>query len=82
MVFSKDAGIGAPSHAAAAMEMGFDAILLNTAVAKSGNPIQMAKGFAQAIEAGRTAYLSGIIAPQEEAAASTPLLDKPFWHQG
>ena len=76
-----DAGIGAPSHAAAAMEMGYDAVLLNTAVSKSGNPAQMASAFAQSTKAGREAYLAGIIAPQEKATASTPLIDKPFWHQ-
>lgn len=76
-----DAGIGAPSHAAQAMEMGYDAILLNTAVAKSGQPAQMANAFTKGIEAGREAYLSGIIASQESASASTPLIDKPFWHQ-
>lgn len=76
-----DAGIGAPSHAAAAMEMGYDAVLLNTAVSKSGNPAQMAGAFAAAITAGREAYLAGIIAAQESATASTPLIDKPFWHQ-
>ncbi|MCB1652247.1 MAG: thiazole synthase [Alphaproteobacteria bacterium] len=76
-----DAGIGAPSHAAAAMEMGYDAVLLNTAVAKAAEPVEMARAFAQAIEAGRSAYLSGIIAPQENASASTPLVDKPLWHQ-
>ncbi len=76
-----DAGIGAPSHAAAAMEMGYDAVLLNTAVAKAGDPTNMARAFAQSIEAGRTAFLSGIIAPQESGTPSTPLLDKPFWHQ-
>lgn len=76
-----DAGIGAPSHAASAMEMGYDAVLLNTAVSKSGDPAAMARAFALAIEAGRSAYLSGIIAPQESAEASTPLIDKPFWHQ-
>lgn len=76
-----DAGIGAPSHAAAAMEMGYDAILLNTAVSKSGRPADMALGFSKAIEAGRLAYLAGIIAPQESAEPSTPLIDKPFWHQ-
>ncbi|PCJ95135.1 MAG: thiazole synthase [Zetaproteobacteria bacterium] len=76
-----DAGLGAPSHAAQAMEMGYDAVLLNTAVAKAGNAPQMAHAFAQAIEAGRAAYLSGIIAKQEHATPSTPLLDKPFWHQ-
>lgn len=76
-----DAGIGAPSHAAAAMEMGYDAVLLNTAVAKAGNPAEMAKAFGQSIEAGRSAYLSGIIAEQQSATPSTPLIDKPFWHQ-
>ena len=76
-----DAGLGAPSHAAAAMEMGYDAVLLNTAVAKAGNPAQMAGAFADAVRAGRNAYLSGIITPQEKGAPSTPLLDKPFWHQ-
>ena len=76
-----DAGIGAPSHAAAAMEMGYDAVLLNTAVAKSGHPPEMAHAFAKGIEAGREAYLAGIIARQESATPSTPLIDKPFWHQ-
>lgn len=76
-----DAGIGAPSHAASAMEMGYDAVLLNTAVSKSGNPAQMAGAFAKAIEAGREAYLSGIIAAQESGTPSTPLIDRPFWHQ-
>ncbi len=76
-----DAGLGAPSHAAAAMEMGYDGVLLNTAVAKAGAPIKMAGAFAKAVTAGREAYLSGLIAQQESASASTPLLDTPFWHQ-
>lgn len=76
-----DAGLGAPSHAASVMEMGYDAVLLNTAVAKANDPIEMAHGFSLAVEAGRKAYLSGIIAPQEVASASTPLIDKPLWHQ-
>jgi thiazole synthase len=77
-----DAGIGAPSHAAAAMELGYDAVLLNTAVAKATDPVMMAGAFAKAIEAGREGYLAGVIAPQETAQASTPLIDRPFWHQG
>lgn len=77
-----DAGIGAPSHAAAAMEMGYDAVLLNTAVAKAKNPPQMAAAMAAAIEAGYNGYCAGIIDPQEHASASTPMIDKPFWHQG
>jgi thiazole synthase len=76
-----DAGIGAPSHAAAAMELGCDAVLLNTAVAKAVDPAAMARAFAKSIEAGREAYLAGIIMPQETASASTPLIDRPFWHQ-
>lgn len=76
-----DAGLGAPSHAAAAMEMGYDAVLLNTAVARAGDPALMAGAFARAVEAGRAAYLSGIIQPQEEASPSTPLIDRPFWQQ-
>ena len=76
-----DAGIGAPSHAAKAMEIGYDGILLNTAVAKAGDPVLMAKAFSQAIESGRNAYISGIIEEQKHATPSTPLLDQPFWHQ-
>lgn len=76
-----DAGIGAPSHAAAAMELGYDAVLLNTAVAKAGDPVTMARAFAQSIEAGHNGYCAGIIAAQENATPSTPLIDRPFWHQ-
>ena len=76
-----DAGIGTPSHAAAAMEIGYDAVLLNTAVSKAGDPAAMAGAFAKAIEAGREGYLAGLIAQQETANASTPLIDRPFWHQ-
>ena len=73
-----DAGIGAPSHAAAAMELGYDACLLNTAVAKAGDPVRMAKAMAQAIEAGRAAYLSGLMEPRDMAAPSTPVAGTPF----
>jgi thiazole synthase len=72
-----DAGIGLPSHAAAAMEIGYDAILLNTAVAKAGDPAGMARGFALAIEAGRAAFLAGPMEPRDMAAPSTPVLGKP-----
>ena len=54
-----DAGLGLPSHAAAAMELGYDGVLLNTAVAKAGDPVAMARAFGQAIEAGRAAFLAG-----------------------
>ena len=55
-----DAGLGAPSHAAEAMEMGADAVLVNTALAAAGDPAAMGKAFAQATEAGRTAYMCGL----------------------
>jgi len=68
-----DAGIGTPSQAAEAMEMGADAILANTAIATAENPALIAKAFAMAIEAGRLAYLSNLPSVSEEAAASSPL---------
>jgi len=71
-----DAGLGLPSHAAAAMEMGYDAVLLNTAVAKAGDPAAMATAFAKAVEAGRTAYLAGPMEPRDMAAPSTPVIGK------
>ena len=73
-----DAGIGTPSHAAAAMEAGFDAVLINTAVAQAQRPIDMARAFALAIEAGRVAYLAGPIEPREMAVPSTPVIGKAF----
>ncbi|WP_238696255.1 thiazole synthase [Thiomicrorhabdus sediminis] len=76
-----DSGIGKPSHALQAMEMGVDAILLNTAVAKSHNPVMMAQAFAQSIQAGRLAYQAGLMTEQHQANPSTPTLDQPFWHQ-
>ena len=73
-----DAGIGAPSHAAQAMEMGFDAVLLNSAVSQSPDPVRMAAAFGQAIEAGRSAYLAGVMAKQDFATATTPVTGNPF----
>jgi thiazole synthase len=73
-----DAGIGAPSHAAAAMELGFDAVLLNAAVAQARDPVRMAAAFAAAIEAGRGAWEAGVMAPQDMAVASTPVSGHPF----
>jgi thiazole synthase len=71
-----DAGVGKPSHAAAAMELGYDAVLLNTAVAKAGDPVAMAGAFARAIEAGRAGYLAGPIEPRDMAAPSTPVFGR------
>ncbi len=68
-----DAGIGAPSHAAEAMEMGADAVLVNTAIAVSENPIQMAIAFKLAIEAGRMAFEAKLARPKNYAEASSPL---------
>jgi thiazole synthase len=76
-----DAGIGAPSQAAEAMEMGFDAVLLNTAIAKAQNPVLMAQAFRQAVEAGRSAYSAGLMIKRLTASPSTPTLDMPFWQQ-
>ena len=73
-----DAGIGAPSHAAQAMELGYDAVLLNTAVAQVHDPVKMAAGFRDAIAAGRAGYEAGIIQPQDMAVASTPVTGRPF----
>ncbi len=68
-----DAGLGAPSHAAEALEMGADAVLVNTAIAVAGNPAEMARAFKLAVEAGRKGYLAGLPAQRVEAEASSPL---------
>lgn len=68
-----DAGLGAPSHAAEAMEMGADAVLVNTAIAISPNPVEMAKAFKLAVEAGRMARLAGLGVQSSFAVASSPL---------
>lgn len=73
-----DAGIGAPSHAAHAMELGFDAVLLNSAVSQAVDPVRMARSFGLAIDAGRTAFEAGVMAPQDMAVASTPVSGHPF----
>jgi thiazole synthase len=75
-----DAGIGLPSHAAQAMEMGYDAILLNTAVAKAGDPVKMARAFALAVDSGHAAYEANPIQSRDLAAPSTPTIGLPFWN--
>lgn len=78
-----DAGIGLPSHAAQCMEMGFDAVLLNTAVAKAGNPVEMARCFSQAVEIGYQAQRAQPIVARDMASPSTPVIGLPFgepWH--
>jgi thiazole synthase len=73
-----DAGIGLPSHACQVMEWGFDGVLLNTAVSRALNPVQMAGAFASAVKAGRDAFLAGPMIIQEVAASSTPEIGRPF----
>ncbi|MGI9463625.1 MAG: thiazole synthase, partial [Aestuariivirgaceae bacterium] len=69
-----DAGLGRPSHAAEAMELGIDAVLLNTAVARSGDPVTMAGAFARAVEAGRLAHAADPIEARDIAVPSTPIV--------
>ncbi len=73
-----DAGLGAPSHAAAVMEMGYDAVLLNTAVSRAGDPVGMAQAFGLATQAGRLAFLAKPMTPRDMAEPSTPVLGRPF----
>ena len=75
-----DAGIGKPSDAALALEMGYDAVLINSAVALSPNPVTMASAFKLAVEAGRGGYEAGLMPQRDFAAPSTPTLGTPFWH--
>jgi len=71
-----DAGIGVPSHAAQAMEIGFDAVLINTSVALARDPVRMAMAFGKAVQAGHEAHLAGPMAPRDLAAPSTPVFGK------
>ena len=71
-----DAGLGVPSHAAAAMELGYDAVLLNTAVAEAGDPVAMARAFALAIEAGHMAFKAQPMEPRDMAVPSTPTIGR------
>lgn len=76
-----DAGIGKPSDAVQAMELGYDGILLNTAVAEALEPAKMAGAFAQAINAGRLGYEAGVMPKRDSAKPSTPTLEQPIWQQ-
>ena len=75
-----DAGLGAPSHAAEALELGYDGVLLNTAVAKAADPVAMAGAFRLAVDAGRAAYEAGLMGPRDFASPSSPVVGTPFWH--
>lgn len=74
-----DAGIGAPSHAAEALELGYDGVLLNTAIAKATDPVRMAEAFAAAIEAGRLGFEAGLMGARDMAVPSTPVAGTPFF---
>lgn len=76
-----DAGIGKPSHAVQAMELGYDGVLLNTAVAQAADPVLMAEAFGCSIQAGRAAFKAGAMPERQTAKPSTPTLGTPFWHQ-
>ena len=76
-----DAGIGKPSHATQAMQLGYDGVLLNSAIALAQDPIKMAKSFKLAIQSGRLGYEAGTMQQREFASPSTPTVGTPFWHQ-
>ncbi|XQW85210.1 thiazole synthase [Thalassotalea piscium] len=76
-----DAGLGLPSHAVQAFELGYDAILLNSAIAQATDPIMMASAFAHACQSGRQGYLAGRMPERQVAHPSTPIMGMPFWHQ-
>jgi thiazole synthase len=73
-----DAGIGVPSHAAHALELGYDGVLINTAVSQAREPVNMASAFAQAVAAGRAAYEAGPMEPRDLAEPSTPVIGRAF----
>ncbi len=79
VVLVVDAGLGAPSHACEAMEIGFDAVLLNTAIAQAGDPAAMAAAFGEAVRAGRRAFDAGLMPPRDMAVPSTPVAGTPFF---
>ncbi len=76
-----DAGIGLPSHAAQAMEMGYDGVLLNSAVAYADSPRLMAEAFKYSVMSGRLAFEAGKMPVREFAKPSTPTIDQPFWSE-
>jgi len=76
-----DAGIGKPSDAVEAMQLGYDGILLNSAIALAQDPVRMAQAFKYATQAGRLGYEAGVMQEREFASPSTPTVGTPFWHQ-
>ncbi len=76
-----DAGLGLPSHACQAMELGYDGVLLNSAVALAQNPVMMADAFGRAVEAGFAGANAGAMPARNIAKPSSPTIGTPFWHQ-
>lgn len=76
-----DAGIGKPSHATQVMELGYDGVLLNSAVAQSEDPVLMAHAFCLAVESGCHGFHAGLMKSSDRASPSTPTVGVPFWHQ-
>lgn len=76
-----DAGLGVPSHAAQALELGYDAVLLNTAIAQAADPVAMATAFRHAVQAGRLGFEAGRMPERDLAQPSTPVVGTPFWQQ-
>ena len=76
-----DAGIGRPSDAAHVMELGFDGVLINSAIALADDPVEMGMAFRTAVQAGRKGFEAGIMEPRETASPSTPVVGTPFWHR-
>jgi len=76
-----DAGLGLPSHACQALELGYDGVLLNSAIAGAGCPVTMSHAFKAAVDAGRFAYKAKAMPEKDVAAPSTPTMGMPFWHQ-
>lgn len=76
-----DAGIGKPSDAVQALELGYDGVLLNSAIALAEKPVLMAKAFKEAVNAGISAQKAGLMQKKELAQPSTPVVGTPFWHQ-
>ena len=75
-----DAGIGKPSHATQIMELGYDAVLLNSAIALSDDPILMSCAFRLAVESGSQGAMAGFMKMSEIASPTTPVFGTPFWH--
>lgn len=67
-----------PSHAVRVMEIGYDAVLLNTAISRAGDPVGMARAFSLAVKAGREAFLAKPMTPRDMAEPSTPIIGRPF----